>query len=322
MSYAFDPELAPWVPMINDLPFTDIAAARAAEKVMTANLPVYEPARPVDVRSALVPGPEGASQVPVRIYTPVGAEAAGSGLPGLVYLHGGGYVLGSPDFCHSDLLRIADQVGAVVVSVDYRLAPEHPFPAGLEDSYAALVWAAGHAAELGIDPARLAIGGDSAGGGLATAVALLTRARGGPALRMQYLGVPMLDDRLETPSMRAFTDTPVWNRPIAEICWSHYLGGEGRRGGPDVPAYAAPARAADLSGLPPAFVYVCEFDPLRDEGMSYAQRLVQAGVTTELHLYPGTFHGSVGLPGTAISQAMVSDVLDGLRRGLRARSTR
>lgn len=122
MSYAFDPALAPWVPMITDLPFSDIAAARAAEKAMTADLPMYEPDRPVDVRAAVVPGPEGAAQVPVRIYTPVGAEAVGSGLPGLVYLHGGGYVHGSPDFCHSDLLRIADQVGAVVVSVDYRLA--------------------------------------------------------------------------------------------------------------------------------------------------------------------------------------------------------
>ncbi|MDQ0834576.1 acetyl esterase [Streptomyces achromogenes] len=322
MSYAFDPELAHWVPMINDLPFADLAAARAAEKAMTANLPMYEPARPVDVRDTLVPGPEGAPQVPVRIYTPVGAEAADTGLPGLVYMHGGGYVLGSLDFCHSDLLRIADQVGAVVVSVDYRLAPENPFPAGLEDSYATLVWTAGHATELGIDPARLGVGGDSAGGGLATAVALLARDRSGPALCFQYLGVPMLDDRLETPSMRAFTDTPVWNRPIAEICWSHYLGGEGRRGGPDLPAYAAPARAADLTGLPPAFVYVCEFDPLRDEGMIYAQRLVQAGVTTGLHLYPGTFHGSVGLRDAAISQEMLSDVMDGLRRGLRVRSVR
>ena len=308
--------------MINDLPFTDIAAARAAEKEMTANLPVHEPARPVDVRDTLVPGTEGAPQVPVRIYTPVGAEAADTGLPGLVYMHGGGYVLGSPDFCHSDLLRIADQVGAVVVSVDYRLAPEHPFPAGLEDSYAALVWTAGHAAELGIDPARLGVGGDSAGGGLATAVALLARDRGDPALRMQYLGIPMLDDRLETPSMRAFTDTPVWNRSIAELCWSHYLRGAGRRGGLDIPAYAAPARAVDLSGLPPAFVYVCEFDPLRDEGMIYAQRLVQAGVSTDLHLYPGPFHGSVGLTGAAISREMLSDVKDGLRRVLRVGSVR
>lgn len=123
-----------------------------------------------------------------------------------VYPHGGRYVLGSSDFCHSDLLRIADQVGAVVVSVDYRLAPEHPFPAGLEDSYAAPAWTAGHSAVLDIAPARLAVGGDSAVGGLATAVALLVRDRGGPALRMQYLGIPMLDDRLETASMRASTD--------------------------------------------------------------------------------------------------------------------
>ncbi|AVV44721.1 esterase [Streptomyces sp. P3] len=319
MAYAFDPELAQWAAMINDLPFADIVAARDAEKAMTANMPVYEPVQPVDVHDTLVPGPEGAPQIPVRIYTPTAAGAEGAVLPGLVYMHGGGYVLGTLEFCHSDLLRIADQVGAVVVSVDYRLAPEHTFPAGLEDSYAALVWTTAHAAELGIDPARLAVGGDSAGAGLATAVTLLARDRRGPALCFQYLGVPKLDDRLTTPSMRAFTDTPVWNRPIAEICWNHYLGGEEHRGGPDVSPYAAPARAGDVSGLPRAFVYVCEFDPLRDEGLHYAQRLTQAGVPTELHLYPGTFHGSTGFTMTAIGRKMVGDVLDGLRRGLARR---
>jgi acetyl esterase/lipase len=317
VTYAFDPELAPWVPMLADLPFADYAVAREGEKSLTANLPVYEPVKPVEVRDALVPGPEGAPQVPVRIYTPAEA-AAPEGLPGLVYIHGGGFVLGDLDFCHSDLLRIADQVGAVVVSVDYRLAPEHAFPAGLEDCYAALEWTAAHAAELGIDPARLGVGGDSAGGGLAAAVALLARDRQGPALRFQYLGIPELDDRLETPSMQAFTDTPLWNRPNAETSWDYYLGAPGLRGGADVSPYAAPARAEDLAGLPPAFVNVCEFDPLRDEGIAYAQRLVQAGVPTELHLYPGTFHGSAMIGAAAVTQKMVADVLDALRRGLSA----
>ncbi|MEQ0558218.1 alpha/beta hydrolase [Amycolatopsis sp. NEAU-NG30] len=313
MAYAFDPELAPWVPGITDLPFADLPAARQAVKELTAHLPRYQPETPVEVRDRHVPGPQGAPRVPVRIYTPAGGTAPGR--PGLVYLHGGGFVVGDIEFCHADALRIADQVGVVVVSVDYRLAPEHPFPAALEDSYAALVWTAAHAAELGIDPARLAVGGESAGGGLAAAVALLSRDRGGPALCLQYLAVPELDDRLETPSMRAFTDTPVWNRPIAEISWTHYLAGDGRR---DVSPYAAPARAADLSGLPPSLVTVAEFDPLRDEGLAYAQRLVQAGVPTELHLYRGTFHGSGMVAQAAISRRMAADIHEGLRRGLRA----
>jgi acetyl esterase len=161
------------------------------------------------------------------------------------------------------------------------------------------------------------VGGESAGGGLAAAGALLARDRGGPALCLQYLAVPELDDRLETPSMRAFIDTPVWNRPIAEISWNHHLGGENRRGGQDVSPYAAPAHAGGLAGLPPALVTVAEFDPLRDEGLAYAQRLVHSGVPTELHLYPGTFHGSGMIGDAAISKRMLADVHDGLRRGMR-----
>lgn len=313
MTYAFDPELAPWVPMLSDLPFADYAAARIGEAELLANLPPYEPVRPVEVREELVPGPEDAPEVRVRVYTPSGSEGL---LPGLVYFHGGGFVLGSLELYHSEALRIAAEVGAVVVSAEYRLAPENPFPAGVEDCYAALVWTAKNAAELGVDPARLGIGGESAGGGLTAAVALMARDRGGPELCLQYLGIPELDDRLETPSMRAYTDTPLWNRPNAETSWDYYLGAPGLRGGADVSPYAAPARAEDLAGLPPAFVSVCEFDPLRDEGIAYAQRLVQAGVPTELHLYPGTFHGSALIGAAAVTQKMVADVLDALRRGL------
>ncbi len=317
MTYAFDPELAPWVPALSDLPFADYAAARAGEAALLEALPAYQPALPVKVLDVLVPGPDGAPPVPVRVYTPAGSDAP---RPGLVYLHGGGFVLGSLELYHSDVLRIADQVGAVVVSVDYRLAPEHRFPAGLEDCYAALAWTAENATELGIDPARIAVGGESAGGGLSAAVALLARDRSGPSLCFQYLGTPELDDRLDSPSMQAFHDTPLWNRPNAEVSWDYYLG-EGVRGSECVEPYAAPARHTDLTGLPPALVTTCEFDPLRDEGIAYAQRLAQAGVQTELHLYPGTFHGSAMIVGAKVSQQMVCDQLEAFHRAFRASVT-
>jgi acetyl esterase/lipase len=199
------------------------------------------------------------------------------------------------------------------VSVEYRLAPEHPFPAGIEDCYAALCWTAQHAAELAADPARLAIAGQSAGGGLAAGTALLARDRGFPALCFQLLEIPELDDRLDTPSMLAFDDTPLWNRPNAVQSWRHYLGPT-HTGEPS--PYAAPARAKDLAGLPPAYVSTMEFDPLRDEGILYALRLMQAGVSVELHSYPGTFHGSGLLPSAEVSKRGAREVLDALRRAL------
>jgi acetyl esterase/lipase len=315
MTYAFDPELAPWAAMLPEFPLSDVPRARQQEAALMAQLPVYEPPVPLDVRDTAVPGPEGAPEVPVRIYTPRDREGA---LPGLIYLHPGGFISGSVDGFHANASRIAAEVGAVVVSVEYRLAPEHPFPAGLEDGYATLAWIAEHASELGIDPDRLGVAGESAGGGLAAALALLARDRGGPALCFQFLGFPELDDRLETPSMRAFTDTPMFNRLDAEFSWDHYLGGAGIRGGVGVSAYAAPARAGDLAGLPPAYVLVCEFDPVRDEGLQYAQRLIQAGVATELHLFPGTFHGSIGVPDAQVSRRMRAEQVDALGRGLRA----
>jgi acetyl esterase len=169
-----------------------------------------------------------------------------------------------------------------------------------------------NAAELGVDPRHIGVAGNSAGAGLAAAAALMARDQGGPELCMQYLSVPELDDRRQTPSMRAFTDTPVANRANVILTWQHYLAGQ------QATAYAAPARAADLTGLPPSYVAVCEFDPLRDEGIEYAQRLVQAGVPVELHLYPGTFHGSSRIAGAAVSQRMSRDSLEAIHRLLRA----
>jgi acetyl esterase/lipase len=203
-----------------------------------------------------------------------------------------------------------------VVSVDYRLAPEHPFPAPLEDCYAALVWVADHAGELGVDPDRIAVGGESAGGGLAAGVALLARDRSGPRLCLQFLGIPELDDRLATDSMRTLgADAPITTIANGEISWDSYLGA-GVRGTDQVSQYAAPARATDLAGLPPALVTAYELDALRDEDIAYAQRLLSAGVPTELHVYAGAFHACTWLSHTAICQKILADVSDGLRRGL------
>ena len=254
MTYAIDPELQPWLSMLPEgISFEDISASRARMVEMRAQMPTYEPENPVTVEEKFIPGPAGAPDVRVRVYTPTSVPAP---RPGYVSIHGGGFAIGNLDMDAPGSLEIADKLGAVVVSVDYRLAPEHPYPAPLEDCYAALEWTAAKASELGVDPARIAIGGDSAGGGLSAGLALLARDRGGPAIKFQYLGIPELDDRLDTPSMIKFVDTPLWHRPNAILSWKYYLGGR------PADQYAAPARAEDLAGLPPAYVSVCEFDPL------------------------------------------------------------
>lgn len=234
---------------------------------------------------------------PVRIYRPRGATGR---CPGLLYIHGGGFCLGSVELEHGGAVQLAHALGAVVVSVEYRLAPEHPYPAGLEDCYAALQYLA----QLDtVDPARIGVHGQSAGGGLAAAVALVARDRGGPALAVQSLGMPELDDRLDTTSMRAFTSTPMWSRPQAVQSWEYYLGGAEPDG------YAAPARMADLTGLPPTYLTTQELDPLRDEGISYAMRLLEAGVSVELHSYPGTFHGTSIAIRAAVSKRQSAELI-------------
>ncbi|NUR92919.1 MAG: alpha/beta hydrolase, partial [Nonomuraea sp.] len=251
----------------------------------------------VVIEDRMVPGPEGAPDVRLRIYRP--AEPAATPSPGLYWIHGGGMVVGVPEMDDASMIEYVDKLGLVVVSVEYRLAPEHPHPAPVEDCYAGLVWTAKNAAELGLDPDRLALGGASAGGGLAAGTALLARDRGGPTLALQLLVCPMLDDRNITPSSIEFTDAVVWNRAANLTGWTALLGEA--RGGDDVSPYAAPARATDLSGLPPAFVDVGELEVFRDECIDYAQRLAQAGVSVEFHLYPGAFHGfDLMVPGTAI----------------------
>jgi acetyl esterase len=304
--YAFDPELAPVVPRLGKPDFTDIPATRRYE-----GPPPAVDRTGVRVDDVHVPGPAGAPDVRLRLYHPDTTTAPAA----ILTVHGGGFVTGSIDGSDARSAAFARDLGVLVVSVDYRLAPEHPYPAALEDCYAALTWLAAHADELSVDPGRIAIHGASAGGGLCAGLALLARDRGGPAIAFQYLGIPVTDDRMTTPSMTAFTDTPNWDRPSAALCWDAYLGA-GVRGTPDVPVYAAPARAGDLTGLPPAYVSVMHFDPLRDEGIAYALALLAAGVPVELHLFPGTFHGSTRIP-SAVSRRETAEATEVLRAGLR-----
>jgi acetyl esterase len=319
MPYAFDPELLAGISQLPQADPTDYLAARDMQSQFLRAMPLYESRVPVEARDVTIPGPPESPDVAVRIYAPPQALQP---LPAVVYIHGGGFTVGNVAMFDTVTRQMAAEVGAVVVSVDHRLAPENPYPAAVEDCYAALSWTARSAHELGIDATRIAVCGGSAGGGLAAAVALLARDRGGPALCFQFLGIPELDDRLDTPSMRAYLDTPLFNRPAAEFSWDCYLGGLGIRGTSAVSPYAAPARAEDLSGLPAAFVTAAQFDPLRDEGIDYAQRLAQANVPTELILYPGTFHGSTVIAQAAISRREGADALDALRRALTGSSCR
>ena len=267
------------------------------------------PANPnVAAEDRVVPGPEGEPDITVRIYRP--AASAGP-LPGIYFIHGGGMILGSVQGEDANATSICDQVGAVVVSVEYRLAPEHPHPAPVEDCYAGLAWTARHAEELGIDPARLALYGGSAGGGLAIATALLARDRGFPALCFQMPIYPMIDDRNETGSSHEITDIGLWDRAGNVEAWQWYLGD----GKPD--QYAAPARAEDLSGLPPTFIDVGTIDLFRDEDIAFATRLMQAGVPTELHVYPGAYHGAEGFaPDAPLARRIRAARIDALRRAL------
>ena len=309
-----DPELAAFVEAMPVIDLSDPVAARAGfEDLLVAIGRDLPEAEGLTIEDRLVPGWGDDPAVPVRVYQPP-VRADGAALPAVLQIHGGGFIVGSVEAEHAGSVLLAAGIGAVVVSVEYRLAPEHPYPAALHDCYAALSWLHAEAAALGVDTARIALMGASAGGGLAAATALLARDLGGPPVCFQLLQIPELDDRLDTPSMLAFEDSPVWNRPLAVQSWRAYLGP--LSGSEDIPAHAAPARAIDLSGLPPAYISTAENDPLRDEGITYALRLLQAGVSVELHQFPGTFHGSALVTSAAVSRRAQSEVAAVLRRAL------
>jgi acetyl esterase/lipase len=249
-----------------------------------------------------VPGPAEAPDVGLVVCRPV--DAVGP-VPVLYYTHGGGMIIGTARDGLVEVLDLAAPLGAAVVSVEYRLAPETRHPGPVEDCFAGLVWIAEHAGELGLSGEHIVLIGGSAGGGLAAALGLLARDRGGPALFGQLLMYPMLDDRNDTVSAHQMAAGRTWSQSDNEIGWTALLGDA--RGGRDVAPYAAPARSQDLSGLPPTFIEVGSADTFRDEDVTYATRIWQAGGVAELHVWPGGFHGYEGMaPKAEISKATVA----------------
>ena len=233
------------------------------------------------VRDRVVPGPHG--EFPVRVFTPEGTGP----FPVYVHFHGGGWCTGNIAMTEGECRHVARDVGCVVVSVDYHLAPEHKFPIPLEDCYAATAWVVEHAVELDIDSERVAVGGGSAGGNLAAAVALMARDCGGPKLLLQVLDVPVTDSRMKTPSMEENAQGYLLTKEAMQQFWDYFLRGPDDARNP----YASPAFAEDLSGLPPALVLTAEYDPLRDEGEEYGRRLQAAGVPATVSRYDGMIHG-------------------------------
>jgi acetyl esterase/lipase len=298
----FDPEVAAVLELMPDeVELSNLHEARAWLDRMVPTLP---PDPRLHRRELEIPGFGDAPDVRILLFEPVERVRP---TPGIVYIHGGGFVLGSAETEAAGAANLAAELGVVVASVDYRLAPEHPYPAGLDDCFATLTWLS---SQEGIDTNRIAVFGNSAGGGLSAALALRARDNGGPALCFQFLGIPDLDDRMETPSMRDYVDTPMWNRPSAELSWQWYLGDDRS----NVSPYASPGRATDVAGLPPTYVSVAQFDPLRDEGIAYAQRLAHADVPVELHMYAGTFHGSMLATGAWVSARQNRESIVVMRR--------
>ncbi|WP_024793987.1 alpha/beta hydrolase [Tomitella biformata] len=311
MSYAVDPEYLPMMGFIPRLDVSDPGTARAVVRSMRVGDPMATVPAGIVVDRRTASAADG-SDIELVVFRP--ERRTEQQLPAIAYFHGGGFVFGDASTDVRVPSALAADLDAVVVSVNYRLAPEHPFPTPFDDCFSALTWIAGDN-DLGIDPAKIVVAGISAGAGLAAAVALKARDIGGPAVCFQALDSPVLDDRLLTVSATEYTESPLWNRQNSIDSWHHYLGGDADR--EQTSKYAAPARARDLAGLPPAYITVSSYDPLRDEGIDYAQRLTQAGVPTELRLSPGTFHGSSGVfPQTAISQRIDADYTAAIRRAL------
>jgi acetyl esterase len=311
----YDPAVEELASIYPHLDVSDAAGARDAVKEFSDAMAASGVERPTDDRieeiERTIPGPDGAPDVTIRIYMPRDRKGPG---PGFVNFHGGGFILGDLEMEHPRCLIMAAEGGAVSVGVDYRLAPENPFPDGVEDCYSALQWVVDNASDLKIDPAKVVIGGGSAGGNLTAAVALMARDRGGPDVAFQMLFYPVIDDRCETPSMKNGEGLYIWDYQNSLDMWNQYIGQDRN----NVSPYAAPARAQDLSGLPPAYVMTCEHDPLRDEGIIYAMRLMADGVQVELHNYPGTVHGFDFFTPSEISTRAVNEAVEAFKRAMRS----
>ena len=306
-----DPELLPLIEQVPGFQLSrdTLAATRAMMQTMRA--PVALPPT-VALTERRIPGPAGAPEVRVLVTQP---KSTGRARPGILHIHGGGYIMGTPEMTTPTDAAYATQFGAVVVSVDYRLAPETPHPGPVEDCYAALAWLHSHADELGVDRSRIAVTGESAGGGLAAATVLLARDRAQYAVAFQHLVFPMLDDRTVTqrdpsPHLGEF----VWTREANLFGWTSLLGRA--PGGVDVSPYAAPARANDLAKLPPTFLASGALDLFLEENLDYSRRLIRAGVPTEVHIYPGAPHGFMMVESAQVSKQFARDSLLAMQRGL------
>jgi acetyl esterase len=291
MAMEMDPALIPVLANFT-LGATDLATERATGEA-TARSMVGQLTEPVPdtvtVRDIRIPGEV---DIPARVYTPAMATDASVGpRGGLVFAHGGGWTTGSPATAHEHVGAMAAGANVVIVSIDYRLAPEHPFPAGLDDTVAAIRWVAANAAELGIDPQRLAIGGESAGGNLVAAAAIQLRDAGGPPIALQLLEVPVLDlGRPDTDSRREIVEQfPVLGAADALIA-ERYPGPDADPADPRI----SPLKASNLLGLPPALLLAADVDPVRDDSVLYAARLAEAGVSARVRVFPGIVHGTEG----------------------------
>lgn len=290
------------------LPGIDSDRALRVVRWLTAHVPFPSP-KGVSISERTTARRDG-GDVRIVLYEPEPSRARPSGA--LLWIHGGGMVMGVPEQGHDTCAHVARELGILVASVDYRLAPEDPFPAPLDDCMDALAWLHAHADELGVDPARIAVGGDSAGGGLAAAVSQRAHDEGRHAVAFQALVYPMIDDRTV---LRDGPDTLIWSRASNRFGWTSYLAHEPRWD--DAPAYAAPARRADLTGLPPAWIGVGDIDPFHDEDVDYAERLREAGVPCELHVVPGMFHAADGIVrGAPASVEFRGRLTDALRRAV------
>lgn len=309
-----DPDLLGFLEIMPELRYS--AETLAQMRGMEFAAPEIENPEAVERWQESAPGPDGAPDISLIVYRP--ATRSEDLLPCIFHIHGGGYVSGSASGMEPQHRAVAETLGCIVTTVEYRLAPETPYPGPLEDCYAGLRWVHANAACLGVDTGRIGVMGESAGGGLAAGLALLVRDRGEFAFSFQHLYCPMLDDRTAVLSdTNPFAGEFIWTRESNTFGWRSYLGTE--PGGEDVSPYAAPARATDLVGLPPTFIGISTLDLFVDEDIAYAARLMRAGVPTELKVYPGGFHGFNMLCETApVSIRANRERMDALRRALEA----
>lgn len=315
--HLLDPELTDGLaklPAFDQLSAETLTALRAQIHGLAHQQVATASSNNVLISEHFVPTADASHAVRVIVYMPASPQKLS---PAYLHFHGGGFVMGTPEMRHASSIVLAAALGCVIVSVDYRLAPENPFPAGIEDGYTALTWLYTNASGLGIDPQRIAIGGESAGGGLAAALAQLARDRGKVPVCFQLLIYPMLDDRTAMPTYHhPYAGQFVWTKANNHFGWSALLGQE--PGTENISSYAAPARAEDMNGLPPAFIAVGALDLFAEENLDYARRLIRSGVPTELHIYPGAFHAFEMIADASVTAIFKRDWQAALRKAFSA----